>query len=170
VKVNESEIILPNTDCVLRQIVLADNGHEKEAFIITNDRERSASEIIRRYGKRWNIEKGISEQIEFFHLNSLSSSIVIKIDFDLTMTIAAHNFYRIMAQNLTGFEKETSGSLSNKFFTNGGQFTIDNDKITIEMKKKRHLPTLMDALEVYNDTPIPWMDNRKLVFKLWATS
>jgi len=170
VRVNESEITLPNTKCALRQIVVSDNGREKETFIITNDRERSASQIIRQYAKRWNVEKGISEQIEFFHLNNLSSSIVVKVDFDLTMTIAAHNFYRIMAQNLTGFEKEISSSLSSKFFTNGGQFTIDNDTIIIEMKKKRHLPILIDALEAYQETTIPWLNERKLTFKLWATS
>jgi len=170
VKVHESEITLPQTKCSLRQIIVSDNGREKETFIITNDRERSASQMIRQYGKRWNVEKGISEQIEFFHLNSLSSSIVVKVDFDLTMTIAAHNFYRIMAQNLIGFEKEISTSLSSKFFTNGGQFTIDDDTIIIEMKKKRHLPILLDALEAYEETPIPWLEDKKLVFKLWSTS
>ncbi len=170
VKVNETEIILSDTNCSLRQIVVSGNGREKETFMITNDRERSASKIIRQYGKRWNVEKGISEQIEFFHLNSLSSSIVVKVDFDLTMTIAAHNFYRIMAQKLTGFEKEISSSLNTKFFANGGQFTVDNDIIVVEMKKKRHLPVLIDAIEDYQDVPIPWLDNRKLVFKLWATS
>ncbi len=170
VQVNESEITLPKTSLSLRQIIISDHGREKETFIITNDRERSASCIIRQYGRRWNVEKGISEQIEFFHLNSLSSSIVVKVDFDLTMTIAAHNFYRIMAQNLTGFERESSSSLNRKFFTNGGQFTIGNDTITIEMKKKRHLPILMDALLAYQETAIPWLNGRKLIFKLWATS
>jgi hypothetical protein len=39
--------------------------------------------VVRRYSRRWLVEKAISEQIEFFHLNRLSSSIVIKVDFDL---------------------------------------------------------------------------------------
>lgn len=168
--IHESEIILSQTERALRQIIVSGNGHEKEAFIITNDRERTAAQIIRQYGKRWNVEKGIAEQIEFFHLNSQSSSIVVKVDFDLTMTIAAHNFYRIMAQELVGFEKETSGSLNGKFFNNGGQFKIQNDSIIIEMKKKRHLPLLMESLLKYQNVKIPWLGNRKLVFKLWATS
>jgi len=170
VKVNESEIILPNTNLSLRQIILSDHGHEKETFIITNDRELSASQIIRQYGRRWNVEKGISEQIEFFHLNNLSSSIIVKVDFDLTMTVAAHNLYRIMAQSLTGFEKESSISLNSKFFAGGGQFTIGKDTITIEMKKRRHLPILIDALKAYQETPIPWLNYSRLIFKLWATS
>ena len=43
----------------------------------------------RRRGKNI-VEKGISEQIDFFHLNMVSSSMVIKVDFDLTMTIFLH--------------------------------------------------------------------------------
>lgn len=168
--IHESEIVLPQTEHSLRQIIVSGNGHEKEAFIITNDRDRPASQIIRQYGKRWNVEKGISEQIGFFHLNSQSSSIVVKVDFDLTMTIAAHNFYRIIAQGLVGFERETSCSLNGKFFNNGGQFKIQNDSIIIEMKKKRHLPLLMEALLKYQKVRIPWLDNRKLIFKLWTTS
>jgi hypothetical protein len=64
----------------------------------------------------------------------------------------------------------TSGSLNNKFFQNGGQFTINNDAIVIDLKKKRHLPILLDALEAYQETAIPWLDNRKLIFRPWAVS
>lgn len=169
-KIHESEIILPKTKRPFRQIIISNNGHEKETFIITNDKEPTASEIIRQYGKRWNVEKGISEQIEFFHLNSQSSSIVVKVDFDLTMTIAAHNLYRIISQYLIGFENETSGSLNCKFFNNGGQFQIENNNIIVEMKKKRHLPLLMEFLSKYKNVEIPWLGNRKIDFRLWATS
>lgn len=169
-QVYESEIRLPKTECLVRQIAIYGNGREKETFIITNDKDRSASQIVRQYGKRWNVEKGISEQIEFFHLNSLSSSIVVKVDFDLTMTITAHNLYRIMARDLPGFERETSGSLNGKFFSNGGQFTIQNDAVVVEMKKKRHLPLLLEGMKPYENINTPWLDNRKLIFKLWATS
>lgn len=169
-KIHESEILLDKTTRYFRQIAVSGNGHEKEAFILTNDRKRTASQIIRQYGKRWNVEKGISEQIEFFHLNKLSSSIVVKVDFDLTMTIAAHNFYRVIAMDLAGFENETSGSLSSKFFDNGGQFKIENDSIIVEMKKKRHLQILMEAIKKYKNVKIPWLEKRKIKYRLWATS
>jgi len=169
-EVHESEIIIYKTTCSFRQIAVSGNGHEKEALIITNDRDRTAAQIVRQYGKRWNVEKGISEQIEFFHLNSLSSSIVVKVDFDLTMTIAAHNLYRVMARELSGFDNETSASLNSKFFNNGGRFKIQDDSIIVEMKKKRHLQILMDSLLKYRHVKIPWLDNRMLLFKLWATS
>ncbi|MCP4373967.1 MAG: hypothetical protein GY797_38560 [Deltaproteobacteria bacterium] len=91
-------------------------------------------------------------------------------DFDLTMTIAAHNFYRVIATDLAGFENETSGSLSSKFFDNGGQFKIESDSIIVEMKKKRHLQILMEAIKKYRNVKIPWLEKRKIKYRLWATS
>lgn len=169
-KVHDSEIALKEINVKFRQIIVTDNGHDKPSFFITNDRERTAAQLIRQYGKRWNVEKGISEQIEFFHLNSLSSSIVVKVDFDLTMTIAAHNIYRTIAQDLPGFERETATSLNAKFFTNGGHFTIQNDQIIVELKKKRHLPLLVEALNKYKTKLVSWLGNRQLRFKLDTTS
>jgi len=168
--VHDSEIALKGIKTGFRQIIVKDNGHHKPSFFITNDRERTTAQMIRQYGKRWNVEKGISEQIEFFHLNQLSSSIVVKVDFDLTMTITAYNIYRMIAQNLPGFERETAVSLNAKFFANGGHFTIKNDRIRIELKKKRHLPLLIDALKKYKNKSISWLGNRRLCFELDATS
>jgi hypothetical protein len=55
---------------------------------------------VRKYCRRWLVEKGIAEQIDFFHLNRVSSSMVIKVDFDLIMTVLAHNIYRLLASKL----------------------------------------------------------------------
>jgi len=65
---------------------------------------------------------------------------------------------------LEGFEWETSKSLHTKFFSNGGSFRIDDKGIQINLKKKRHLPTLMAALKEMDNTRIPWLENRFLRF------
>ena len=43
---------------------------------------------------------------------------VIKVDFDLTMTILAHNLYRLLALDLIGYENNTSATLYEKFIYN----------------------------------------------------
>jgi hypothetical protein len=60
--------------------------------------------VVRKYCRRWPVEKGIAEQIDFFHLNRVSSSMVIKADFDLIMTVLAHNIYRLPASKLERYE------------------------------------------------------------------
>lgn len=110
------------------------------------------------------MEQEIDEQIQFFHLNRLSSSMVIKVDFDLTMSILAHNLYRLLASDLSGYSHLNATSLFEKFMCNGGQISISSETITVSMKKKRLLPALLNALEPFQNRPISWMDNRKLYF------
>ncbi len=76
-------------------IAIFGSGRIKPALIITNDFDLSIEHIVRKYARRWIVEKTISEQIEFFHLNRLSSAMVIKVDFDLTMSILAYNLYSL---------------------------------------------------------------------------
>ncbi|NTV58699.1 MAG: hypothetical protein HGA74_15660 [Deltaproteobacteria bacterium] len=170
VNVNDSLIELPGLRHPFRQLILTGHGREKPAFILTNERQWDIAQIISQYRRRWLVEKGISEQIDFFHLNSLSSAIVVKVDFDLTLTVAAHNLYRAIALMLAGHEWETSKSLNVKFFANGGAVDIQGDRIRVHLKKKRHLPMLMEALTQIGPTRIPWLDNRILEFHPSAVS
>lgn len=170
VKVHDSVIELAEIKHPFRQLILTGHGRDKPAFIITNEWQWDVEQIIRQYGRRWLVEKGISEQVSFFHLNSLSSSIVVKVDFDLTLSVAAHNLYRSMALMLEGHEWETSKSLNLKFFNNGGAFEVLADRIRVYLKKKRHLPIVMESLTQIGPTNIPWLEDRFLEFLPWTVS
>ena len=112
----------------LRQVAIIGNGKVKPALIITNDFEISAETVVRKYARRWLVEKEISEQIEFFHLNKLSSSMVIKVDFDLTMTILAHNVYRLFALEFDRYSSLSDQRIYEKFIANSGTITIEDGK------------------------------------------
>ncbi len=49
------------------------------------------------YAKRWRIENKFSELVEFFSLNSLSLSLMIRIHFDILMTFIADTLYHLFA-------------------------------------------------------------------------
>ena len=91
----------------LRQIFLK-GSHVKHSCVITNDFELSAELIVRKYARRWLVENEIQEHVDFFHLNRNSSGIVIKVDFDLTMTILAHNLYRLLANEIPRYHHCTA--------------------------------------------------------------
>jgi hypothetical protein len=155
-KIYESKVNIKDYGKPIRQIAITGHGKIKPALIITNDDDITLESLIRKYSRRWLIEKTISEQIEFFHLNRVSSSMVIKVDFDLTMTVLAHNLYRLMAMNLTGYSHNTSETLFEKFLCNSGDVEINSDEIQIKMKKKRNLPALLSDMEKFKDIRIPW--------------
>ena len=134
-KVHESTIKIKLYGKELRQIAITGHGKIKPALIITNDFDKNLSDIIRKYARRWLIEKTIAEQTHFFHLNRLSSSMVIKVDFDLVMTILAHNLYRLLAMDLPGFEKSTAQVLYDKLIHNEGTVDIEHKRITVKCTK-----------------------------------
>ena len=161
---HEQFLFLKGYDNTIRQVAIAGAGKIKPALIITNDFELPLEQIIRKYARRWVVEQDIAEQIHFFHLNQLSSSMVIKVDFDLTMSILAHNLYRLLAVELPGFSQSTAVSLFEKVLDNGGNVHIAEDAITVVLKKKRQLPLLLSALERFQNKPIAWFQNRPFRF------
>lgn len=148
----------------IRQVTITGHGKIKPALIITNDFDMSTDKIVRKYSRRWLIEKGISEQIEFFHLNRLSSSMVIKVDFDLTMTILAHNLYRILSLDLERYSELSDERIYEKFIANNGSIEINSSQIQIELKKKRDLPQYLEMMKKYDGLIYPWLGNRKIIF------
>lgn len=154
----------------IRQITITGHGKIKPALIITNDFDITAEKIVRKYCRRWIVEKGISEQIEFFHLNRISSSMVIKVDFDLTMTILAHNIYRLFALDLERYSDFSDERIYGKFIANNGTIQVNGGTINIELKKKRDLPQIIEMMKNTENLKYPWLNNSKINFIPSSTS
>jgi len=154
----------------IRQIVITGHGKIKPAVILTNDFDLTVEAIVRKYCRRWLVEKGIAEQIDFFHLNRVSSSMVIKVDFDLVMSILAHNLYRLLALSLERYQHFTDERIYEMFIANSGEITIQQEQIRIDLKKKRELPLLLDYFKKSNTVNYPWMNNKKIIFNPTASS
>lgn len=165
-KAHDSLVPLRNYKGQLRQIVIKDHGRERPSIIITNIMDSKLPQLLRRYGHRWLIEKSFSEQIDFFHLNRLSSSIVVKVDFDLSMTLLAHTCYLLLAQKIEGFEKSTAKNLYRKFISNLGRVRIDTHNLEIILNKKSHLPILHNAGLIGNHGNVPWLNNCDLTISI----
>lgn len=147
----------------LRQIFIKGRSI-KPATILTNDFKSDVKDIIRRYSKRWLIETEISSQIQFFHLNRNSSGIVVKVDFDLTMSILAHNLYRILASTLPGYSHCRPETIYDTFLENYGDIDISDDTITVKMNRKRNLPLLRESIPEVNEG-YSWLGGKKVVFQ-----
>jgi hypothetical protein len=176
-KVHEQTVTLPGykdekTDAVksIRQVVITGNGKIKPAVMLTNDTELPLASLIRKYSRRWLVEKGIAQQIDFFHLNRVSSSMVIKVDFDLTMSILAHNLYRLFAMSLERYQNMSDERIHAKFVTNNGNISIEESAIRIDLKKKRELPLLLEHLKKSNDLKYSWLDKKTVIFDPSASS
>ena len=121
--------------------------------------------IVRKYARRWMVEKTISEQIDFFHLNLVSSSMVIKVDFDLTMSILAYNLYRLFSHELGRYTNLTAQTLYDKFVLNGADIEIGENEIKVQLKKKRQLPLILETMPKFKKQKYIMLGNKKLIFE-----
>lgn len=168
VQVYDETIQLPKYKGPIRQLIIID--HSKEPiFMLTNDFESEASTLIRKYGRRWLVEQEIAEQISFFHLNQLSSSIVVKVDFDLTLTLLAHNLYRCLAAQIDRHEKCTAGTLHRYFIEGRATVKIVDKEICVTLSKRSHSPLLFEVPWMKNKTNISW-NNCQIDFEIGTTS
>jgi hypothetical protein len=170
IRVYDGKIKLSQYEGEVREIILTEHGRSKPTFLITNDFDLDVKDLIRKYARRWLVEQEIAEQISFFHLNSPSSSIVVKVDFDLTLSLLAHNLYRELAKKLHGFEQCNADTIHRNFLDNGAIITVRDGSISVAMKKKTHLPILLEVPWVKNPTTLPYLNNLKIQFSSFTTT
>ena len=96
----DEKVRLKGYDGDLRQVTVTDLGHEEPTIILTNNFSVKCPTLVTRYAHRMLIENGISEAIQFFHLDALSSMVGLKIDFDLQITLMASSLYRLLAEKI----------------------------------------------------------------------
>lgn len=170
IKIYQERVRVKGYEGELNQIAITGNGKIKPALIISNEFDLTAEEIVRKYSRRWLIEKEMSEQIEFFHLNRNSSGMVIKVDFDLTMSIFAHNVYRLFALQLPGYSHCSDQTIYEKFIQNAGEISISDDEIVVRLKRKRNLPLLLEQMNDLGAIELSWLGQKMLRFVASTTT
>jgi len=164
-KVSESIINLKDYDGKVRQIIVTGNGRELPMILITNDFDSSLKEIITIYSKRWRIENNIQENVDFFNLNALSSPVIVKVDFDIAITLIANSLYKLLAKKFSLFANAKPKKIYRNFIEARAKVIIEEDKVIVRFEKKALTPLIMDYAKKENNQRIPWMNNKELVFE-----
>lgn len=140
--VHESTIQLRGYKGDVRQVIMRGNGHEKPAFIISNDFDAHIESLVSDYARRWRVENGIAEAVKFFHLNSMSSPILTKIHFDVALTMVADTLYTMLARKLRGFEDCDAPKLYRHFVRGKGSVSVKGSQVTVLFPRRAHNPIL----------------------------
>jgi len=148
--------MLPDYDGDLRQVIVRGNGHEKPAFLISNDFETPSELLVGNYARRWRVENVISEAVKFFNLNALSSPILVKVHFDVIMTMIADTLYTMLAQKLRGFEICDAAKIHRLFVK--GKGTLKRNKISVIFPRKAHNPILRSFPWHRLPQALSWLD------------
>lgn len=163
-KIHEAPIAMKDYGGNLRQIIVTGTGRELPMLIITNDFETSAKEIIETYALRWLIENNIQENIDFFSLNALSSPVIVKVDFDIAMTLIANTLYKALSGKFKLFERAKPKTTYRSFIEGDAKITITSDTVQVKFGKKSFNPMIMDFVDSLPKIIVPWMNNRTIEY------
>lgn len=163
-KIHETPIAMKDYGGNLRQIIVTGTGRELPMLIITNDFETSAKEIIETYALRWLIENNIQENIDFFSLNALSSPVIVKVDFDIAMTLIANTLYKALSGRFKLFERAKPKTTYRSFIEGDAKITIAPDTVQVKFGKKSFNPMIMDFVNSLPKIKVPWMNNRTIEY------
>lgn len=156
-QVVEQRVRLSGYTGEVRQLLIRDLGHEQPTILLTNDLKSSAKAIITRYARRMLIENGLADQVDFFHLDALSSALALNVDFDVLLTVIASGIYRLFAKSLRGFEHARARQIFRRFLDTPARVVVGEQEVTVRLPRRAHNPILIDAGMVgKTDSPIPW--------------
>ncbi|MCD5416016.1 transposase, partial [Candidatus Bipolaricaulota bacterium] len=118
--------------------------------------------LVGNYARRWRIENGIAEAVKFFHLNALSSPILVKVQFDLALTLIADTLYSMLAQKLRGFERCDAPKLYRDFVRGKGEIKVQGGTVTVTYPKQAHNPILRKVQWQHLPQQLPGLEGANL--------
>ena len=147
----------------IRQITVADLGHEEPTLLLTNQMKKSPVELIGRYAQRMVIENSIADGIDFFHMDALSSAVAMKVDMDLQLTLMASSLYRLLGSQVgAGYERAKSRHIFRDLVESTAHLVITSDEIVVKLNKRAHNPLLIAAGFADTKVPVPWLGDKVL--------
>lgn len=163
-KIYEEHITIKHYEDPIRQIIVTGTGRELPMLIITNDFDTPAKEIIQTYALRWLIENNIQENIDFFSLNALSSPVIVKVDFDIAMTLIANTLYKTLSKKFKLFHNSKPKTIYRNIVRGDAKISLNDDRIEVVFGKRSFNPLIMDWISSFPKIQVPWMDNKSIQY------
>lgn len=161
----EDEVALDGYEGTARQIAVAGLGRENPTLFLTNDEETSPRAIVMNYARRNGVEDGLGTNVDFFHMDNVSSEVRLNVDLDVTLTVIANGCYRWLAQRLKGFEKAKPKQLSRKFIETAGIVEVEpNRRLRVTFDRRAHNPILREAALEKDSRTIAWLKRHRIEF------
>jgi hypothetical protein len=161
----EQAVALEGYEGEARQIAVDGLGRENPTLFLTNDEETPARAIVMNYARRNGVEDGLGTNIDFFHMDNVSSEVRLNVDLDVTLTVIANGCYRWLAKRLKGFEKAKPKQLSRKFVETAGVVEVEpNRRLRVTFDRRSHNPILREAALDKDSRTIAWLKRHRIEF------
>ena len=147
-----------------RQIYAKDLGHEDPTVFLSNDRQAPISAIVTRYAQRMIVENSISDAVRFFHMDALSSTVGLKVDFDMALLVMASSLYRRFARSMRGYRDAQARTVFRDLVDMPADVIIKEGEVLVRFHKRAHLPIILASKILDQIVTVPWWNGYSLRF------
>jgi hypothetical protein len=148
--------------CRFRQLFIQDLGHDEPTILLTNQDSQSTKKLITRYAQRMLIENALSDAVRFFHIDALSSSVGLKIDFDMVLLVVASGLYRMLAKRMRGYSDAQARQIFRDLVDMPADVTITDREVEVRFHRRAHLPIILDSGLIDQPVSVPWWNKLQL--------
>lgn len=145
-----------------RQVYVKDLGHDAPTVILTNQHKRSFKSLVTRYAQRMIIENVISDAVNFFHMDALSSSVALKANFDMALLVVASALYRTIARQMRGYHDAEARTIFRDLVDTPADVVITDSEVNVRFHRRAHLPIIMASGLLDKPVRVPWWRGRSL--------
>lgn len=114
------------------------------------------------YAHRMLIENSLSDAVQFFHWDALSSAVGLKVDFDMALLVIASGLYRLLARQMRGYAEAHARQIFRDLVNLPAQVRLTEKEVRVEFHRRAHLPIVLASGLCERPVPIPWWENRPL--------
>jgi hypothetical protein len=165
-RVLDEHVTLKGYDGFLRQLTVIDLGHEEPTVVLTNNFKLSQAALVTRYAQRMLIENSISEAIQFFHMDALSSMVGLKVDFDLQLTLMASSLYRLMARRIgREYERAQPKTIFRQLLNLSAKVEVETERVLVTIDNRARNGFVVASGLVDKAVPMPWFGNKQLLIR-----
>jgi hypothetical protein len=144
-----------------RQLFVQDLGHDQPTILLTNQKA-SPQALVTRYAHRMLIENSLSDAVRFFHMDALSSTVGLKVDFDMALLVIASGLYRLLARRMRGYADAQARQIFRDLLDMPADVEVTEQEVRVEFHRRAHLPIVLASGLCDRAVQIPWWPNRRL--------
>jgi len=159
-RVYEQTVRLADRD--FRQLYIQDLGHDEPTILLTNQRGTSAKHLVTRYAHRMLIENALSDSVRFFHMDALSSTVGLKVDFDMSLLVVASCLYRLLARRMRGYSDAQARHIFRDIIDIPADVRISENEVEVSYHRRSHLPILLASGLMEQRLTISWWNGLPL--------
>ena len=102
------------------------------------------------------IENALGDAVHFFHIDALSSSVGLKVDFDMALLVIASGLYRMIGKRMRDYDDAQARQIFRDLIDMSADVAITDREVTVRFHRRAHLPIVLASDLCKRATPVPW--------------